>query len=570
MFSELSLIIAIATFVGLIIHILRQPLIIGYILTGIIVGPSLLDIVHSEDTVDIFAKIGIALLLFIIGLGLNPQVIKEVGKAAALTGTGQVIFTTVVGFGIVSLMGFDSLEAIYVAIALTFSSTIIVLKLLSDKKEQGRLYGKISIGFLLVQDIIATMALVVAATAGDGNFSAGSLYVLILKGVLVATVLFIASAYVLPHLSTLIAGSTEYLFLFAIGWGFGIATLFAESGFSLEVGALFAGVSLAPMLYSQEIASRLRPLRDFFIVLFFISLGSGLSLESLIEVIPQGVILSLFVLIGNPLIVLIIMGLLGYTKKTSFKAGLTVAQISEFSIVFILLGNELGNVTDRTVSLITVVALITIAVSTYMIIYADKMFNFLENYLKLFERKKSKKERESAKRHDIMLFGYKKGGAEFIKVFEKMNKRYVVIDYDPEIIDIMDQSNVPYVYGDVLDLELLEEAGVEHAKLIVITMTDHATTAFLVQSLQTLNPKAVLVCQAENPKHAHDLYHLGATYVILPHFIGSEKISSFIKRNGFKKSEFNKYREKHQNELIKQLELYTKEESTKEESESKD
>ncbi len=544
MFTEISLIIAIATFVGLIMHLLRQPQIIGYILTGILVGPSVFHIVQSEDTVDVFAKFGITLLLFIIGLGLNPKVVREVGKAAVLTGIGQVIFTTVFGYGLVKLLGFESLEAIFVAVALTFSSTIIVLKLLSDKREQGRLYAKISIGFLLVQDVIATIALVFVATTGN-DATGNGLMELFIKGALLAGGLLLLSIKVLPRLTKIISGSTEFLFLFAIGWGFGIATLFAEAGFSLEVGALFAGVALASMSYAQEVATRLRPLRDFFIVLFFVALGAGLNLDSILEVLPQGVVLSAFVLVGNPLIVLTIMGLLGYTKKTSFKAGLTVAQISEFSLIFILLGNSLGNVTDRTVSLVTVVALITIAVSTYMIIYADQLYQFFEKYLKLFERRKESQKEKPEYRYDALLLGYKKGGPEFIKVFKRMNKRFLVIDYDPVAVDHMEHTNIPHVYGDVTNTELLDEINIDKAKLIISTVTEHAINTFLVKYIVKVNSKAVLICHADTAEEASELYALGATYVLIPHYLGSEKISSFISRNGFKKSEFNKFREKH-------------------------
>lgn len=546
LFTELSLIIAIATFVGLLMHLLKQPLIIGHIFTGILVGPAVLDIVHGgEGTIDVFAEFGIALLLFIIGLGLNPQIIREVGKAAALTGGGQVLFTTFFGFGIASLLGFNSTHALYIAIALTFSSTIIVLKLLNDKREQSRLYGKISIGFLLVQDVIATIALIFAATAGDGAVSPASLFDLLVRGALLVFILFILSTRILPHISNLIASSTEFLFLFAIGWGFGVSTLFAESGFSLEVGALAAGVALAPMIYAQEVASRLRPLRDFFIVLFFISLGSGLSFDSLAEVLPQAMILSTFVLIGNPLIVITIMGLLGYTKKTSFKAGLTVAQISEFSLVFVLLARENGAITEQIVSLVTVVAFITIAVSTYMIIYAEQLYDRLQKWLRLFERRKVKSESGGSHRHDIMMFGYRKGGAEFKRIFKSMKKSYVVVDYDPEVIDHLEHDGTPYIYGDAMDLDLLEEAGAPSAKLFVITITDFKINQFLVQAIANMNAKAVLVCQAENPRDAAELYSLGATYVIMPHYIGSERIGSFIRKNGFKKSEFKKYAEKH-------------------------
>lgn len=545
LFTELSLIIAIAAFVGMTMKFLKQPLIIGYILTGILVGPAVLNLVHSEDAFATFSTIGIALLLFIIGLGLNPRVVREVGKAALFTGIGQIIFTTILGYGIITLLGFSSVEALFIAIALTFSSTIIVLKLISDKKEQGRLYGKIAVGFLLVQDIVATMALVIVSANSEGSASTGEVLSLLIKGSLIGAGLFVMSAYVLPRLNKFMAESTEFLFLFSIGWGFGVATLFAEAGFSIEVGALFAGVSLAPMVYAQEVGSRLRPLRDFFIVLFFVVLGASLSLDSIIDVLPSALLLSAFVLIGNPFIVIVIMGLLGYTKKTSFKAGLTVAQISEFSLIFILLGNAQGKVTDATVSMVTVIALITIAVSTYMIIYADQLYSYLEKYLKLFEKRKVNSERRMAQKHDVILFGFKRGGSEFIKVFKSMKAKFLVIDYDPEVIDHMDHSNIPYIYGDAMDVELLEEANIEKAKLIISTVNDHITNTFLVTQVSKMNPSAVLICHSDSPRDAKELYSLGATYVMIPHYIGSEKVSSFIKKNGFKKSEFNKFREKH-------------------------
>lgn len=552
-FAELSLILAIATGVAFLVHLLRQPLIIGHIIAGVLIGPSLLDLVHSEDTVDVFAKIGITLLLFIIGLGLNPKVIKEVGKVSALTGVGQVVFTTLAGFGILNLLGYESTEALFIAIALTFSSTIIILKLLTDKKEQGRLYGKISIGFLLVQDIIATIALVAASTISD-NSGSTSLTMLIINGLVLTSLLVLFSTRVLPHLSHFVANSQEFLFLFAIGWGLGISSLFAELGFSIEVGALFAGVALASTVYAQEVAAKLKPLRDFFIVLFFISLGAGLSVDSIGTVLPQGILLSLFVLIGNPLIVIFIMGLLGYTKKTSFKAGLTVAQISEFSLVFILLGREVGSVSEEVVSLITVVALITIAMSTYMITYADKLYDLLENYLRLFERRKlNNQEKEHAFRADAVIVGYKKGGEEFAKVFKSMKKKYLVVDYDPLVIDYMDSTSTPYIYGDAYDIDLLEEAGIEHAKVVVSAISDSAINLFLVDQLHKMNPNASLIMQANDAEEAKVLYDKGASYVMMPYLLGSEKIGAYIKRTGLRRSLFVKWREKHLKDLEKQI-----------------
>jgi Kef-type K+ transport system membrane component KefB len=548
LFIELSLIIAIGAAVSIIMRILRQPLIIGYIITGLLVGPTVFDIVTSGETLTIFSDMGIALLLFLVGLGLNPKVIKEVGRVAVLTGVGQVTFTTIFGYLIVSaLTDLSTTASLYVAIGLAFSSTIIILKLLSDKKEQTRLHGKIAIGFLLVQDIIATFALLFVSANGSGGLNAEDLLLLTIKGAMLIAGLYIATSRILPYFNKVIAGSQELLFLFAIAWGLGIGAIFKVSGFSLEVGALVAGISLAQFPYAQEASSRLKPLRDFFIVLFFVILGSQLDLSNIIAVLPLAVVLSALVLIGNPIIVMTIMGLLGYTKKTGFKTSLAVAQISEFSLVLLLLANKSGQISDEVLSMMTVVGLITIAVSSYMILYDEKLYLLLERYLSIFERRKTKNERQKKQDNEMLLFGYKKGGSEFVKVFNKLGKRFTVIDYDPDVIDSLEKSDTSYLYGDMTDLELLEEANIHSVKLVVCVITDFDTNKFILRTLEQLNPSCVTVLHADSITEAAELYELGASYVMLPHYIGSEKIGAFIKKNGFNKSEFKKFRNQHLN-----------------------
>lgn len=545
-FSELSLVIALAASVALLMRVIHQPLIIGHILTGIIVGPSVLQLVKSPETIEVFANIGIALLLFIIGLGLNPRVIKEVGKVAGVTGLLQVFITALFGGLAGFLFGFTQTESIFLGVALAFSSTIIILKLLNDRKEQSRLYGKIAIGLLLVQDILATIALLFATSnTAQNGFSVSQLGFLFAKGIMIAIPLLYIGNVVLPKLHRLIAGSQEFLFLFAIGWGFGTAALFEYVGFSLEIGALLAGIALASLPYTQEISARLRPLRDFFIVVFFISLGTRLSFSNIGEVLPVIAVSCLIVIILKPLIVLAIMGFLGYTKRTSFKAAIAMGQVSEFSLVFVIIGNRGGVVSDQLVSIITLTALISIAASTYMMIYADKLFVMFEQNLSMFERRKTHFEQESRHHYDLILFGYQKGGHEFLRVFEKLKKRFVVIDYDPETIDILEHRKFNYLYGDATDIELLEEAGLDRAQLVVSTISDHETNVFLVKLLENVNPHAVVILHAETVVEAAQLYELGASYVVMPHYIGSEKIGSFIRKNGLKKAEFKKYREKH-------------------------
>ncbi len=544
-FIELSALLALCAVIGMIMRALRQPLLIGYILTGLIVGPSVLALFKSTEATQVMGSFGVALLLFIVGLGLNPKVIKEVGKVSLFAGMGQIVFTTSVGFVLVHALGYDTTTSIYVGLALAFSSTIIILKLLSDKKEQHKLYGKIAVGMLLVQDITACIALIAASASTSGNFNLNELIWLILKGSLLVCGTILFSQVIIKPLNRFLSRSQELLFLFALAWGFGIATIFYLSGFSVEIGALLAGVCMASMPYAQEVGSRLRPLRDFFIVVFFITLGASVNIRTLGNLFWQAIALSLFILVVKPLIVMIIMGALGYTKKTSFATGVVMGQISEFSLILLLLGVANNQINSQAVSLVTVMGIGTIALSSYFITYSDGIYKFIENYLPLFERKKVRKEQEKHKAYDAILFGFQRGGVEFVDVLEKVSKKYIVIDYDPESIDQMDRRHIPYIYGDATDFELLEEINFDGAKLVVSIITDFDTNVFLLKHLQQHNPNAVMVCHADKVEQAVELYGLGASFVVMPHFIGNEKVSAFIRKNGYKKSEFKRYRDKH-------------------------
>jgi hypothetical protein len=240
-----------------------------------------------------------------------------------------------------------------------------------------------------------------------------------------------------------------------------------------------------------------------------------------------------------------LMGVLGYTKNTGFKVSSAIAQISEFSLVLVVLGVQQGMVRGDIANIITIVALITIAFSAYAISFSGPIYSLLEKNLALFERRKTKTETAKPQNYDMILFGYKKGGSEFIRVMEQMGKKFVVVDYDPEVVDILSSQNVPFIYGDVTDMELLNELNMAHSKLIVSTVSDHATNIFLARWLERVNPNAVFVCAADSATQASELYEEGVSYVMMPHYIGSEKISAFIKRNGFNKSEFRRFREKH-------------------------
>jgi|SRR5665213_166281 len=544
-FSGLSLIIVVGALVALIMRVIGQPLIIGHILTGIIVGPAVLHLAKSPETLSLFSDLGIALLLFIIGLGLNPQSLREVSKTASTVGLVQVGFITLLGWIVGSALGLNPTAAAFLGASLAFSSTIIILKILSDKREQNRLYGKIAIGVSLVQDLVAIALVVVTSAGSDKSLAIGSILVLTIKGAALVLVIYWLSTRLLPSYQKLISGSQEFLFLFALAWGLGSATLFQKIGLSSEIGALLAGISLAAQPYAQEIASRLRPLRDFFVIVFFIALGANLTLGSIGSMFSVIVAASIIAIVIKPLISMAVLGYLGYTKRTSFKTSVALAQVSEFSIVLVLLAQKRGLISGDVVTAITFIALVSIAVSSYLIIFSDKLFGIFENYLNPFERKHTHNESGAQAGYELVLFGYQKGGHEFVKVFRQISKNFVVIDYDPEVIDILESRKIHHLYGDATDIELLEEAGVAKAKMIVSTITELEANLALLNFLERKSSAAVVIVQADSPHEAHRLYEHGASYVILPHFIGGEKIGQFVKASGLSKSNFKKARDAH-------------------------
>jgi voltage-gated potassium channel Kch len=229
-----------------------------------------------------------------------------------------------------------------------------------------------------------------------------------------------------------------------------------------------------------------------------------------------------------------------------------LAQVSEFSIVLVLLGKERGLIDSSLVTSITFIALCSIAASSYLILFSDKIFNKLERFLSVFERRQTQTEPSAPRNYELVLFGYQKGGHEFVKVFRQLTKNFVVVDYDPEVIDSLEERKISHIYGDAMDVELLEEANVGKAKLIVSTITDPEVNLFLLNFLDRKKSNAVVIAQADNPKEASKLYDQGASYVILPHFIGGEKIGAFVKKSGLSKSNFKKIREQHIRQLKKQ------------------
>jgi Kef-type K+ transport system membrane component KefB/voltage-gated potassium channel Kch len=527
-FVSISLILLIVLIVSFIMRILKQPLIIGYILSGILAGPLFFNLLSNGLSLSLFSELGIAFLLFIVGLHLSPNVIKEVGGISLITGLGQVLFTSVFGFLICLGLGFGIVPSIYIAIALTFSSTIIIMKLLSDKDALDTLFGKISIGFLLVQDLVAIIILIVVSSLSSG----GNIYNLIsstfLKGILIFLLFIPINKYVFSRLGNLFGKSQELLFLFAVAFGLGMASLFYYAGFSIEVGALIAGILLSYTPYTYEIGSKLKPLRDFFIISFFIILGSQMVFSEISSLIIPAIVLSLFILIGNPLIVIVLMGIFGYSKKTGFMAGLTVAQISEFSLILVALGVKIGHLTNDILSFVTVIGLITIAGSTYMIMYSEFIYSKLSKYLNLFERKKTHKENIQKNNYEYILFGENRIGFSIMNCFKQLGRPYLIVDFNPGRVSKLCKQGINCIYGDVSEDDFFDELKFENTKLVVSTIPEFEANLMVLERIKRINPNIVVIVAGRHISEATKLYKLGADYVILPHFLGGEYVAKMI------------------------------------------
>ncbi len=550
-FVELSLIIAIAAMVAAIAKMFKQPLIIAYIVAGILASPHLLGLMESAELVAGLAQVGVALLLFIVGLQLNPNVLKKLGGVSVAIGVGQMIFTGVVGYFLSLLLGFDSISAIFIAVALTFSSTIIIMKLISDKGDINSLYGRLSVGLLLVQDLAVVIVFLIISSTGGGLSISELVIGTFLKLLVLFIPLLLFSIYFLPKITKFIAESRELLFIFSFGWAFLIATLFYYFDFSIEIGALFAGIALSISPYKDEISLKIRPVRDFFIILFFIWLGSQMVFTSVGDYLIPVIILSFFVLIGNPLIVIIILGYMGYTRRTAFLTGLAVAQISEFSLIFASIGVRNGYINEEIFSLIALVGLITIAASSYMIIYSNQIYPYLSGFLKIFEREnvKERKTDNEIKKPDVILFGYNRIGHSLIDAMKNISEEHLVIDNDPEVIDELENEEIDHLYGDAADPDLLSELDLSQTKMVVSTIPDYEVNVDLIERLKENNQNVVIIVVAHQIDDAKKLYEKGADFVLMPHFLGGDYGAKIIRRFGFNVERYFDKKRKHICEL---------------------
>lgn len=531
--SELGVVVIVgvmiiaATVMMLVTHRLRIPSIVVYILTGLILGPlglELLALPAGHDgghysAVAVAAELGIVLLLFLVGLELSLENIRAVGRVAVAAGIGQVIFTAAFGFVLALLLGFSTMEAVFLATALTFSSTVVVVKLLDQKKHLHKLYGRIAVGIFLVQDLVVIVVLTFLSGLGDPeSASLGS----ILGGIgrsflgmgLMLAIALLASRYLLVRPMAWAASSVETTLIWGLGWCFAFAVAAEALSLSPEIGAFLAGLSLAQLPIAHDLRRRLHPLMNFFIAIFFISLGVQMELEAATAYWPAAIILSLFVLIGNPLIFMIIISRGGYSERTSFMTSVTVAQISEFSFIFAAVGLSAGLIGESVLSLITVIGLLTIAVSSYMIIYSERLYAWVRRrgwLLPFRAAQTNEDESEDTLSGHVIVVGMNAMGRRIAEQLHQQGEVVLAVDTDAHKL-----ASLPFrtLVGNMDYPAVADEAFLSQARLAVSALhIEDSNTLLAYRCRQAGVPVSI---HAFDASVVPDLEQLQVDYLIDP------------------------------------------------------
>lgn len=530
LFFEIGSIIVLASVLSFIAYSMRQPLILAYIITGMLAGASVLNLARSSETFDVLAQIGIAFLLFTVGLGLDWRKMRDVGIISLVVGIVQVVVTGAITYPVAVMLGFDAMTSLFLSIAFAFSSTIIIVKLLADKDDLDTLYGRISLGLLLVQDVIAMVLLLMLGAAQSGDSLTAILAVSLVKGAVAILLLAAVSILIIPHVVKYAARSQELLLLFAIGWCFLVAGVLTVSGFGIEIGALLAGVSLSGTIFHREILSRVRHLRDFFLIIFFIVLGTSLDPTTFDDLLLPAAVFTILIFAVKPLVVVLSLRALGHHPRTGWLAGSAIAQISEFSFIVLSVGAAIGLVQKDAIVVAAAVGIITIAGSAYLIQFNDHTYKFLRPMLKLIEPKIVRRTKRLPKTAEVVLIGHHRMGAALLPDLLALKKRLVVIDYDPNVIDELQARKVSAIYGDGGDEDFLASVQAHDAGLIISTVPDISVTTSLLKYLKNSNHRGITVVTAKDKGDADQAYKMGADYVIVTPILGGERFAEIFEK----------------------------------------
>ncbi len=537
-FFELTIILILAGGIATIISFFKQPPLVAYILTGLIVGPFGYYHLHNTEVLHGLGQIGIALLLFMVGLELDTSQLKKLGFGAIMAGVGQIVLTFMGALVLINFMGFAGTGAWLIAIAISFSSTVITVKLLNEKKDIHSLYGKLSLSILLIQDFAAIAILVFMAGNNSGAMTSGmpgwqTMIFTIAKAVLLIWLINWHSKYLFPKILKIIGKSDELLLVFSLAWALGLAVFVSLPfiGFSLEIGGFLAGLALAHSAVHYEISARIKTLRDFFIILFFIILGANFVVGDVGAILIPSFVLALFVITIKPLLTFILLGAAGYKPRTAFMVGTSLSNISEFSLIVGALGLSQGRFDETAVAILTLTAIISIALSSYMMTFTDALYNSLGFIARWFDFHHGRAERGFDGKHmkqHVIIVGAHRLGRHVVETLSQAGLPFVVVDQNPEVTEHYNEQGVPAICGDINDDHIQELAGIAKARLIISTIPPIKENLAFVHTMKLNNYKARLIVVAQDEEEALMLYEQGIDYALLPHFIGGQHLSKIL------------------------------------------
>lgn len=540
LFLQLAVVLGLSAALGFVVRTLRLPLLVSYLAAGLLLSLfQVFDLAHSE-VLTFMPEIGIALVLFFVGMELDIKEIRNLGKPIIAAGLGQIIFSTMAGFVIAQALGFSEIESFYLGAGLAFSSTIVVVKLLLEKKDLNSLYGKLGVGILLLEDLVAVILLMVM-TVGSSFLDSGlqnnfPLVALFIKGALLMILAFGLSKYVLETIFTAVARSAELLFLSAVAWCFVFVAASLLLGFSVVIGAFLAGIALANSPFHYEIQGKVKPLRDFFVTLFFVYLGSQVVFEQLGAVLPLILIFTIYALVMKPVIFLLILGLFGFRKHTLFNTAIGLSQVSEFSLIVMVVGFNLGIVSQAALTAMALTGVISIIFSSIMITYSKVIYKKLIPVVSFFEHGRFVHQEESllgslVLEDHVILIGAHRMGGEIIKFLKREKIPFLVVDFNPRVVKKLMGERVHTLYGDLGDPEILEFLNLEDSKLIISTAQDADDNLMLLLELKRRKAKAITMVRASDSSEAKVLYEAGADYVILPEIVSGDFISGLLREH---------------------------------------
>ena len=546
---DLGLIFIAAAILAFIAKIFKQPLIPAYILAGLILGPMALKIIHDVEVINHISEIGIMFLLFLVGLEMELKKLKNVGLVTIFTGALQVVLTFLAGYAAGLFLGFNTINAIYAGLVVAFSSTMIVIKLLFDKKELNTLHGRIILGILFVQDIFVILALTIFA--GTSTFTAAAVLPIIGKFIALGTIAYLLNRFVAYKIFRVAARNSELLVLLSIGFLFFFALLAYLFGFSVSIGAFLGGITLANLPYSQSLIARISSLKDFFATIFFVALGLQLTVPSLSIILKPLIIFLVMIFLLKPFIIMLLLSLMGYDKRNSFASSISMAQISEFGLILAL---SVDNMAPELFTIIILLGIITIGLTSYLMKYDLWIYMKLAPLLSIFEKLSKKHRRIGAeyKNHKkVILFGANRMGQVFIRSLGNRMKRYLlVIEFNPELIEKLEEKKIATMYGDMTNPEVLNRINFKHAKVIISTVPSGMDNLILLKHLKKVKSKALKFVTAHTLEESFELYDAGADYVIIPQIMSGERVASFLEKYMDNKKGLNKVKKEHLKHLL--------------------